>query len=364
MKTKLKVLLLTVTVLLSFTMLFTGCGQKDQDVIRIGAILPLTGPGAQIGEMQRNGLMLAEKDLENDINIKVFYQDSQGSPTRAISILQQFNSMGIDIVIATMSQVANALIPVAETNNQLLFLNSVSFPDITKDRNYIYRMHVTSDSEAKEMVDFISQKSISSIGILYVNDNFGLGAKTTIQNEVMDTNISIDFIFSYEINQSNFNNLVAKVNKNVDAIYVVGYEPTFVNVIRALASSGYDNTILTNMAISSEVYQKEIIGITNRIFYTTTFYEISDDSTKHDFSQKYKKMFNADPTFISAINYDQLHLLAEAINNSKEPGVYGIMKQLDLITNFNGIMGDNLSIQNQEVNLPIVVHELSFKNFN
>lgn len=361
MKTTRKILLLSIPVLLSFTMLFTGCEQKDEDLIRIGAILPLTGPGSQIGEMQRNGLMLAEQDLENEINIKLYYQDSQGSPTRAISILQQFNSMGIDIVIATMSQVANALIPVAEANNQLLFLNSVSFPDITKDRNFIYRMHVTSDSEAKEMVDFISQKNINSLGILYVNDNFGLGAKSTIQHEVMETNISIDFMLPYEINQGNFNNLMAQVNKHVDAIYVIGYEPTFVNVIRALASSDYENTILTNMAISSEVYQKEITGITNKIFYTTTFYEISDDSTKKDFSEKYENKFNAYPTFISAINYDQLHLLVEAINKSKEPSIVGIMKQLDLITNFNGIMGDNLSIQNQEVNIPIVVHKLNFK---
>jgi branched-chain amino acid transport system substrate-binding protein len=61
---------------------------KQPEVIKIGAILPLTGDGAVFGEECKQGILLAVKNfaLDNPKSTKyeIVFEDSKGKPEEAI----------------------------------------------------------------------------------------------------------------------------------------------------------------------------------------------------------------------------------------------------------------------------------------
>lgn len=53
-----------VTLILSFLLLaLGGCGKKEENVIKIGAILPLTGQSAQYGKWIQEALELGKEEI-------------------------------------------------------------------------------------------------------------------------------------------------------------------------------------------------------------------------------------------------------------------------------------------------------------
>ena len=55
-----------------------GCVKKDGKEIKIGAILPLTGDLAFLGEEIRKGIDIAVEEVRQEgLSLKVFYEDDQ-----------------------------------------------------------------------------------------------------------------------------------------------------------------------------------------------------------------------------------------------------------------------------------------------
>ena len=76
--------------------LLAGCVQQ-QETIKIGAILPLTGETMVWGENSRNGMQLAVEEINSagGINgklIEIIYEDSQCNPSKAVSSIQKLVS--------------------------------------------------------------------------------------------------------------------------------------------------------------------------------------------------------------------------------------------------------------------------------
>ena len=56
-------------ILFLITIFIVGCGKKEKDVIKIGAILPLTGNVAFLGKWIKNGLELGLHDEQKQNNV-------------------------------------------------------------------------------------------------------------------------------------------------------------------------------------------------------------------------------------------------------------------------------------------------------
>ena len=144
---KKNILAITIIAIVVGAFVYQSYNKTEDNIIRIGAILPLTGKNAYIGNWQKNGIELALNEIkQSGQKLEIIFEDSQNNAAKGVTIVNKLKSQGINCIIASMSQVANALIPVTEKNNQLLFLNTVSYPDITKGKKNVFRMHISSDA--------------------------------------------------------------------------------------------------------------------------------------------------------------------------------------------------------------------------
>ena len=89
---------LTVAFLAILALTFSACtNDKEPQVIKIGAILPLTGPIAFFGEYEKNAINIACSEINDRGGIKgkkveVIYEDSQNDPKKAVNAFNKLIS--------------------------------------------------------------------------------------------------------------------------------------------------------------------------------------------------------------------------------------------------------------------------------
>ena len=104
---------------LAISLLSSGC--SGEKTIKIGAILPLSGPLASIGKDIKFAIDIAVNDVNakggiRNKPVQVFFEDSLGIPENGIAAFEKLRQeMGVKVIIgACSSQVTLALAPYAE----------------------------------------------------------------------------------------------------------------------------------------------------------------------------------------------------------------------------------------------------------
>lgn len=106
----------TLAAILLAATLITGCSRETtSNTLKIGAILPLTGTGAEDGEFQKHGIELAVSKLNSaggiqGKKIEVVYEDSKNQAKEGITALNTLISRDkVPVVLSTMSGVSAPL---------------------------------------------------------------------------------------------------------------------------------------------------------------------------------------------------------------------------------------------------------------
>lgn len=76
----------------------------EEDVIKIGAILPMTGNAAIYGESMRQGAELATEQINklNSKKVEIIFEDSKGDPKEALSAFNKLKD-NTNVVITAIS---------------------------------------------------------------------------------------------------------------------------------------------------------------------------------------------------------------------------------------------------------------------
>ncbi|MCG2686763.1 ABC transporter substrate-binding protein, partial [Candidatus Parcubacteria bacterium] len=152
----------------------------EKEVIKIGVILPLTGTSADAGSYVKNGLLLAQEELNLNTSLKYRYdlvfEDSRYSPMDGVTAIRKF--IDIDkynyIVGAHSSSVTLAMAPIAEENKVLLITPSSQSDEISTAGDYIFRTQINTAQEAKFLSKFIyNQITSKKLAVLVINTAYG-----------------------------------------------------------------------------------------------------------------------------------------------------------------------------------------------
>jgi branched-chain amino acid transport system substrate-binding protein len=98
--------------ILLITILLSGCIESNKIVtsesenLTIGALLPLTGSVASIGEASRAALEVSAEDINgyysglgSGKNVKLIVRDTKSNPETALEQLKELDKMGLKIVV-------------------------------------------------------------------------------------------------------------------------------------------------------------------------------------------------------------------------------------------------------------------------
>src|SRR5436309_6236512 len=189
---------------------FPALLRAQPKVIKIGAVHPVTGPLAEIGQACRLGAQLATDAVNAAGGIKsmggarleILAGDSESQPDKARSEAERLINAGAVILTGAFhSQHTAAIVPVAQ-QKRVPFLIDISAADVITANvaksvregqqkvQYVYRNFVTSGAFGRKAVQFMNEifadakVSPKRIVIMYSNDLFGQTQAKSLQAAV------------------------------------------------------------------------------------------------------------------------------------------------------------------------------------
>jgi len=310
----------SVIVVIGILITLTSCTNDNQPVekIHVACILPLTGNAAAAGEYSKNGLQLAVDEINsnggiNGKQIEMTTNDSKGDAKEGVNIIIKANAEGVrpTIVYSQLSNVTLAIKPITEKNNQILIgvsgaLNLLDESKYTL-RNYIDPIQFTGDV-AKSLKDSMN---VTSISILYSNNDFGKSISTALEENLTKQNIEIDFIEAYDEKTMDYKQLVLKLkNTKSKAVYVIGIGKSLGLIYKQLKEYSYSGKIFGGIETTLPDVKSTVGELGKGICYFDFAYDPKGKALQ-TFSANYKEKFNQEPQMPAILAYAFVYTLKD-----------------------------------------------------
>lgn len=327
--------------------------------IKIGAILPLSGPVASFGKWAQNGMNIAIEDNTSNTKIVVFFEDSKFEGKTGLLAYQKLVATNnVDVIISAMSNVS---IPILgdKSRNVPVFLQDVTYPNITEKYHNVLRHFIQSDREATVLSKFaIDSLKLKTSGIIYVNDEAGNGAKDAFK-ELFSKKGKVLIEESFENRTKDVKTQVTKIiNAKPECVFLFGNGPTWALTLKTLKELNYKGIILTNTALYIPVFRNIAGESTEGVYFTYPYIDENNLSSKK-FIDLYQSKYNEFPPLEAAYGYDLIKIISKTHfenNTFKLPdnfsGAFGNLKipqDKDIVTKIALAKYSNNSINNLEI---------------
>ncbi len=338
-----------------------SCGKKDTGTIKIGAILPLTGDAAVYGEMAKKGIEQKVIEINSSGGIgnkklRIIYEDDQALPDKGVAAFQKLVSVDkVQVVLGAMpSSVTLAIAPIAERKEVVLFSPASSSPKVSQAGDYVFR-NVTSDIyDGMIMARYaFNELNLRKFGIIFVNNDFGVGLRSSFRSEVEKLGGAIVTVESFNQNDTDFKTQIQKLKESkVEAVFMIAYKEAG-RLLRQMNELKCESTILSVGVFEDPQVFDLADNAANGVYYTfRSFDPEAEDERTRSFVSSFTKAYGMAPDLFAVYSYDAVGILAYAIEHSDNTPK-GIKEALYKIKGFPGVTGNISFDENGDVMLPM-----------
>src|SRR6202165_121950 len=321
--------------------------------IKIGALLPTSGPGAYFGAQAKSGIELALDELNksgvNGYKLAVHYEDSACSPLPATQaakrLLDQYKP---DIAIGEECSDATLAIMPVMAQAKVPFLNAGSSSIKITDPGNPWTFRIMPN-EVMQGVD-IATHAFKTLGartavLLYENTNAGIGNAKVFSDTFtpLGGKILADIGFGRDVNDfTAIATRVAGLGK-IDVIPTYTLEGQGLKITQALAQAGVTKggggeaiqlgTIWLPFGFEQKV-GKAALGYIRIVQFDPT----DRREVVRNFVEAFRGKYNQEPTHLNAHAYDQIMLIADVVRRGASDA-QSIRDTLAATKNFSGVTG-------------------------
>ena len=332
--------------------------ETNDNVIRIGAILPLSGPVSEDGLETLVGIRIAEESLNvsEGKKVKILIEDGKYSPKDSISALRalQDGALGVDAIIAYGVVPVEAMSPIIKKTDKPLIATAVGAKDFPDKSNGMIRMWFPIGRIARLMAEFSFKRlKQTRIATLVINNSYGMEAEDAFSAHYKSLGGIVGGAETFDMDTKDLRSQLTRLLKqNPDAVFISGFGQGYISAINQLKELGFSGVVLTDTAIVDPKVRKGIKNISNIYYVDTCYYENMNVSTEAiKFRQEYTEKTAFDmPSMQAQFSY-------EAVVLAKMIAEFGCDKTLS--NEIDTIIGKIKFDENGEVILPIVIRKFT-----
>ncbi len=316
-----------------FSLLFFNL-VKAEEKIKIGLLIPMTGPNKYLGQSIVKAVKLALKDIDSDL-IEIIPKDTSTKPNKTLQSAFELKEMGVKIVIGPVFHKSLAYL---DEISDLTFL-SLTNKTLDLPKNVI-SAGINSTSQLNTIKRFLELNNIKKTIFLTPMQNYEFEIKKGIKNSkikiykkyVYDTKPTkltkqIEEITNYRIRKQNLkdeidriknsdiSNKEKKINKlekrytlgglNFDAIIIADFDESLKSVTTSL--------LYTDVSPKNKYFITLNQWFNESLFSETEiqpiYYPSINKNNFDNYKNKFFKEFNEYPTHLSLLSYDLVGLI-------------------------------------------------------
>ncbi len=230
------------------------------ETVKIPQIVELTGPGTTAGTNFKNGADLAIKEINAaggilGRQIESSASDTQTNPGIAKGLAQKAIDDG---AFAVFGPVFSGSIMVSMDTTQAAkvpnFIGGEAAAITQRGNPYVFRTSLTQADAMPKVARYLDgRKDISTIAVIFVNNDFGKGGRDAIIEALKDTHVKVVEDISTATGQVDFSSAVLKAKQsNADAIFAYLNEEESARLLRELKKQGWDKPVVGETTLTGQ----------------------------------------------------------------------------------------------------------------
>jgi branched-chain amino acid transport system substrate-binding protein len=371
------------------------------NVIKIGAMYPLTGDQAKLGEDNKNGLELAIAEINaaggikalDGAQLELVWGDTQAKAEVGISeVTRLIQQEGVLAVIgAYNSSVTNPATQEAE-KLKTPFVVSMAVSDVITERGfqYTFRLCPKASWYAKDQVSFLKDLKdlagldIKKVALLHEDSDFGESTAAGQKQYLAEAGMEMVIEVKYSSNAPDLTTEVSKIKAaNPDAVLTVTYLNDSILISQAREALGLTNIPWVDAAggtIDPEFIKQ--LGASAEGWFTEMEYS-KYAAGAEALNNRFKKAYGYDITGNSVYAYQAGYVIADALERAAKADKEALRAALaatkmakgeTMVMHFNELLFDEqgqnpnatvfvMQVQNGEL-IPVWPKDAAYKPVN
>ena len=334
---------------LCFVLIMAGMAMAA-DVVKIGVYLPVTGGNAIGGQLEWDGVKLANKEAPTVLGKKVelVFVDNKSDKVEAANAVKRLvEKEKVNAIIGTYgSSLAMAGGEVAEKAKTPMVGTSCTNPLVTQGKKFSFRVCFIDPFQGAGAAAFAKDvlKAKTAACLIEVTEDYSVGLASFFERNFTKNGGKIVAKLNYQKGDQDFTaQLTEIISKNPDVLYIPANFAEGAIIMRQASELGAKFKVLGGDAMDNPEIVK-IGGKSVEGFSYTTFAYAPEmpnmNPTQKKFTENWRKAFKGkEPNALAACGYDAYMIIIDAIKRAKSDDPVKIADALAATKGFAGVTG-------------------------
>ncbi|HEX7952125.1 MAG TPA: ABC transporter substrate-binding protein [Burkholderiales bacterium] len=324
-------------------------GATAADAIKIGVVSTLTGPYAEWGTFQVNGLQLALEDIRKaggilGRQVELHIEDNASTnPGTVLAFTKLFTDPDVKGIVGPIASTQIQAASPAIARSGIPTMIGGTDPSLTRINNkWVFRARPNDLYSSKVIADFgVNTLKLKKWAIVHATDAFGQGGAKALTDELQARGIMPVLDQGYTSNSQDFAPVVLAVKKSgADALgtymTVPADQAIFAKQLRQLGVSIQWIGSPTTVAVTT----RSLAGEALYGSYGVADFNSEANDAARAFTRRYRERYGIDPDNFSSWAFDALHILALAMNNAGSTEPEAVRQAILAIKGYKGLEGN------------------------
>ncbi len=360
-----------VPVAIAAAMALTACGRQDapapaktataepaktaaappSEVLKIGHVAPLTGGIAHLGKDNENGARLAIEEInaagglkvaDKTYKLELVAEDDKADPKEGTLAAQKIVDSGAVAVIGHLN--SGTTIPASKIYsdaNMGQISPSATNPKYTEQGFKTAFRVVANDNQQGAVLANYAADTLKAKTIAIVDDRtaYGQGLADVVERVAKQKGMKVVAREFTNDKATDFNAILTKVRATKpDVVMYGGMDATAGPMAKQMTQLGIKSTFLAGDGVCSPEFIKLAGDASGNLHCSQAGEAVEKLARGAEFTEKYKKRFNADVQVYSPYSYDAVYVIADAIKRAGKADRASITAAIPA-TNYNGVTG-------------------------
>jgi branched-chain amino acid transport system substrate-binding protein len=350
---------------LSIFMIFALAGAAfAADTVRIGVYMPLTGGNAYGGELELEGLQMANKEAPEVLGKKVelFVVDNKTDKVEAANAVKRLidKEKAIAVIGTYGSSLAMAGGEVAEKAGIPMIGTSCTNPLVTQGKKYIFRVCFIDPYQGAGAATYAFKdlKLKKAALLVDVANDYSVGLATFFKNSYTKLGGEIVANLNYQSGDQDFTaQLTQIISKKPDVLFIPSYFAEGAIIMKQVKELGGTFKVMGGDAMDNpkitEIGGSAVEGFVHTTFpYDPSMKDMSPMAKK--FTENWKKLHpDKEPNVNAALGYDAYMITLDAIKRAGKADPEAITKALAATKGFEGVTGSTTINATHDAEKPV-----------
>ena len=314
--------------------------------VKVGVVLPLTGPIAAFGQTSKGGLDIAYAQgnkLKNGDTVKLIVLDDRGDKVEAATAVKRLlDKDGVSVILGEVaSSNSMAMAPVAEKAKTPMITHASTNPRVTKGKKYVTRACFIDPFQGAVMAKYALDNGMkNAVVVTDAKQDYSVGLSKAFKKSYAAAGGKVLKTVLINSGDKDFNAQVATIKAaNPDIIAFTGYYPEAALMVKQARAMGVKAPFIG----ADGVGFPELVKIGGKdaegFMYTDHFNEAAASSPEAKaYVEAFHKKYNKPADSMGALAADAYGMILSAMNKCIDAGKASDDKEC-INTNLRGTKG-------------------------